>query len=285
LTRNLLLKNGARALRSGVIAAALTGASMAFAGPLAGQGYNLPHDASVDGWRIDHLLWSTSAFVILLFVIMVIWMLMAVFKFDAEHEAQYDHGNSKHSVTVALAISSVIFFTVDGNLFYNGMEGLSKAFWDFDYAEAQKDAVRIEIDAHQWAWNARYQGPDGKFNTPDDIITLNDIKVPVGSPVIFELVSNDVIHSLYLPNFRVKMDAMPGQVNRMWFRAKETGEFDIGCAQHCGLNHYKMKALLTVLPRKDYDAWVTEASADNARGYDPQDTIAHWGWNWTWTKG
>jgi cytochrome c oxidase subunit 2 len=281
----LSLKNGARALRGGVLAAALAGASVALATPLAGNGYSLPRDASVDGWRIDHLLWSTSAFVILLFTIMVIWMLLAIFKFGEKHEAQYDHGSSKHSVTVALSISAVIFFTVDGNLFYNGMDDLSHAFWDFGFAEAQKDAVRIEVDGHQWAWNARYAGPDGKFNTADDIITLNDIKVPVGSPVILELVSNDVIHSFYLPNFRVKADAVPGQVNRMWFRAKETGEFDIGCAQHCGLNHYKMKALLTVLPRKDFDAWVTEASADNARGFDSQDTIAHWGWDWTWTKG
>jgi cytochrome c oxidase subunit 2 len=165
------------------------------------------------------------------------------------------------------------------------MQDLGQAFWDFDYAEAQKDAVRIEVDAHQWAWQARYAGPDGKFNTADDIVTLNDIRVPVNSPVIVELSSMDVIHSFYLPNLRVKQDAMPGQINRMWFRAKETGEFDIGCAQHCGLNHYKMKGLLTILPRKDFDLWAAEASANTARAFDPQDTLAHWGWDWTWTKG
>jgi len=59
--------------------------------------------------------------------------------------------------------------------------------------------------------------------------------------VILELASADVIHSFYLPNLRLKQDAMPGMINRMWFQAKETGEFDIGCAQHCGTNHYKMK--------------------------------------------
>jgi cytochrome c oxidase subunit 2 len=140
--------------------------------------------------------------------------------------------------------------------------------------------VRIEINAHQWAWSARYAGPDGKFNTADDVVTLNDIRVPEGAPIILELASTDVIHSFYLPNFRTKQDAMPGMVNRLWFEAKETGEFDIGCAQHCGINHYKMKALLTVLPKADYARWLAEASANAARAFDPADTVAQWGWDW-----
>ena len=61
------------------------------------------------------------------------------------------------------------------------------------------DTVRIEVMAHQWAWNTRYAGPDGKFNTPDDIVTLNEIRVPVGRPVMLHLEATDVIHSFYLP--------------------------------------------------------------------------------------
>jgi cytochrome c oxidase subunit 2 len=69
-------------------------------------------------------------------------------------------------------------------------------------------------------------------------------------------------------------------INRMWFEAKETGEFDIGCAQHCGTNHYKMKGKLTVMSQEDYKKWAAEASANGARVYSDDDSGAHWGWEW-----
>jgi len=219
-------------------------------------------------------------FTALLFVIMVIWMLWACLKHNEKHEADYDHGESKHSVKTALALSAVIFFVVDGNLFYNSTTDTFRLFWNHDSVEANPQAVKIEVNAHQWAWDARYAGPDGKFNTKDDIITLNDIRVPVGVPVLLQLVSPDVIHSFYLPNLRIKQDAMPGMINRMWFQAKETGEFDIGCAQHCGTNHYKMKGRLTVLSQEEYARWAAESSANGARVYSEDDSEAHWGWEW-----
>jgi cytochrome c oxidase subunit 2 len=157
---------------------------------------------------------------------------------------------------------------------------LNKIFWNFDGVEARPDVVTIEINAHQWAWDARYAGPDGKFNTKDDIVTLNDIRVPEGVPVLMQIASTDVIHSLYLPNFRVKQDAVPGMINRLWFEAKETGQFVIGCAQHCGVNHYKMQGMLTVLSREDYKAWAEETSQRSARAFDPKDEEAQWGWEW-----
>src|SRR5262249_26262384 len=155
------------------------------------------------------------------FVIMVIWMLYATYKHNEKHEAEYDHGSSKHSVTVALTISAIIFVIVDGNLFVNSSIDLSKAFWNHADAETLSPAVRLEVNAHQWAWDPRYAGPDGKFGTSDDVVTLNDIRVPVDTPVLVQLASTDVIHSFYLPNFRVKQDAMPGMINRLWFKPKE----------------------------------------------------------------
>jgi cytochrome c oxidase subunit 2 len=98
--------------------------------------------------------------------------------------------------------------------------------------------------------------------------------------VLLQLASTDVIHSFYLPNFRVKSDAVPGMINRLWFEAKETGQFEIGCAQHCGVNHYKMRAVLTVLSAEAYKAWAAESSIRSARAFDPKDEEAHWGWEW-----
>jgi cytochrome c oxidase subunit 2 len=256
----------------------------ALATPMANDGWGLPPDVSADGHRIDWLIHSTMVFVVILFVIMVIWMLSACLRFGPSHSALYEHGDGKKQITTALIISGAIFVIVDGNLFVNSMTDIGEVFWNFESAESKPDAVRIEINAHQWAWSARYAGPDGKFNTPDDIVTLNDIRVPVGAPIILELASTDVIHSFYLPNFRTKQDAMPGMVNKLWFQAAQTGEFDIGCAQHCGLNHYKMKALLTVLPKADYARWAAEASANAARAFDSADTVAHWGWDWKLPK-
>src|SRR5262249_48226108 len=130
-------------------------------------GFGMPHDASFDGHRIDWLINVTSIFVIIMFVIMCIWMLYACLKHGPKHTAEYDHGNSKHSVTVALSISAAIFFIVDGNLFVNATIDLSQAFWNHADAEKMEGALRIEVNAHQWAWDARYAGPDGKFSTPE----------------------------------------------------------------------------------------------------------------------
>jgi cytochrome c oxidase subunit II len=264
-------------------AAVLAAAGAAHATPLGEKGGfwgGLPRDVSVDGHRIDWLIQVTGVFVTILFVITCIWMVWAVVKHNKDHEAEYDHGNAKHQVRFAATLSAIIFFVVDGNLWVNSTIDVNEAFWNFDKVEATQGTVRIEINSHQWAWDARYAGPDGKFNTRDDIVTLNDIRVPVNQPISLQLASTDVIHSFYLPNFRTKQDAMPGMINRLWFQAKETGEFDIACAQHCGANHYKMKGKLTVMTEEDYAKWAAEASANGARLYSAEDKEAQWGWDW-----
>lgn len=244
------------------------------------SGLGLPRDVSQNGHLVDWLMNITSVFNIILFTIMCVWMAWACLKHNRQHPAEYDHGNSKHSVTIALAISAFIFAVVDGNLFVNSINDLDREYWNFEKVAANPKTVRLEINAHQWAWDARYAGPDGKFNTEDDIVTWNEIKVPVGVPIYVELTSTDVIHSFYLPNFRTKMDAVPGQVNRFWFQAKEGGDFDIGCAQHCGTHHYKMKALLSVVSPEEFSTWQANASATAKRAFDPEDKVAHWGWDW-----
>ena len=276
---------------SGVAATLFTAAS--YAAPVKEEGlWSLPRDMSRDGHRIDWLLNVTNGFVTILFIIVVIWMVYAVVKHNKDHKAEYDHGDSKHHVGVAMGISALIFFVVDGNLWFNSTVDINTLFWNFEEAEKSPNTVRIEINAHQWAWEARYPGPDGKFDTKDDFVSLNDIRVPLGVgadgklntaddvPVSLQIASTDVIHSFYLPNFRIKQDAMPGMISRMWFVAAEEGEADIGCAQHCGVHHYKMKGLLTIMPQEDFDAW-TKAMSDQAQlAYDPKQKDAHWGWEW-----
>jgi cytochrome c oxidase subunit 2 len=277
MTANTLYRRAA-ALASGALAT--FSAAMVYAGPQPETGLGLPRDVSVEGHRIDWLIKVTGLFTAILFVIMCIWMLTAAVKHNEKHEAEYDHGNARHQVRFAAGLSALIFFVVDGNLWVNSTIDVTSTFWNFEKAEAAPNAVRIEINAHQWAWDARYPGPDGKFNTADDVVTLNDIRIPVNAPVIFQIAATDVIHSFWIPNLRVKQDAMPGMINRMWVSAKETGQFDIACTQHCGTNHYKMKGTLTVLTAEEYAKWLAEASANGARAYNPDDKDSHWGWDW-----
>lgn len=242
--------------------------------------WGLPHDASVYGWRIDWLMATTTLFVAVMFAITVVWLLSACLLHGRRHPALYDLGQGRSTVIKALVLSAVIFLVVDGNLFVNGMTDLNQAFWAFDKAEAAGNAVRVQVNAHQWAWDFRQPGADGKFNTPDDVITLNELRIPEGRPVILQLAATDVVHSFSLPNFRVKQDAVPGMVTRMWFQAKETGLFDIACAQHCGVHHYKMRGKLDVMTARAYDAWLAEASLLATRAHDPADRGAAWGWDW-----
>jgi cytochrome c oxidase subunit 2 len=242
--------------------------------------FGLPADASVDGWRVDRLMASTTVFVVIMFAATIIWILWAWLRHGKRHAAEYDQGNAGRQALKALALSAVIFLVVDGNLFVNGLRDLNQAFWNFGPVNANPRAVRIQINAHQWAWDARYPGPDNRFGTADDIITLNDIRVPVGVPVVIQLAATDVLHSFSLPNFRIKQDAVPGMINQLWWQAKETGVFDIACAQHCGVNHYRMRGKLTVLSPPEFDAWAAEASALSRESYDERDKSAHWAWDW-----
>ena len=100
------------------------------------------------------------------------------------------------------------------------------------------------------------------------------------SPVIVQLAATDVLHSFSLPNFRIKQDAVPGMINQLWWQAKQTGVFDIACAQHCGTNHYKMRGKLTVLEPDALRRLGRRGLGAVARELRPHDRSAHWGWDW-----
>ena len=240
----------------------------------------LMRDASESGWKIDEMLETTTIFVSILFLMTVVWMMWSVVRHGPKHKAVYEDGADFKSWRWTALAALLIFVVVDGDLLAHSTAFMFGTFFDFKGAEAKPGAVRIEINAHQWAWNARYAGPDGKFNTEDDIVVLNDIVVPVGAPVIFQVTSTDVIHGFNVPEMRMKVDAVPGTVTRMWFQPKETGVFEIICAQHCGANHYKMRGTVTVLPRGEFDRWAAVTSLNATRGFDPKDMEAHWGWDW-----
>ncbi len=114
------------------------------------------------------------------------------------------------------------------------------------------------VTGRQFQWDVRYAGKDGELFTPDDLVTNTDLHVPVNEEIVLQIESRDVLHSVFLPNFRVKQDVVPGMTQHIWFLGTREGVFDIVCAELCGWGHYKMKGRLTVQSRQDFEAWLDD---------------------------
>jgi cytochrome c oxidase subunit 2 len=119
----------------------------------------------------------------------------------------------------------------------------------------------VEVVARQFEWRLRYPGRDGMLGTRDDLFLTNDLHLPVDEDILIQLKSMDVLHSFFLPNMRIKQDAVPGMKIPVWFKAKETGQFDIVCAELCGWGHYKMKGRITIESREDFNRWLDDQYA------------------------
>ncbi len=239
----------------------------------------LPEDASAHGHQIDALLATSHVFDGVLALVMLGWLVLAVWRFREARRAAPD-GGTRRSRAVVMVVALVTFGVVDGTLFARSLGYLDEVLWNFSEPVTNPGTVRLEVNARQWTWEGRYAGEDGRFGTADDVVTWSEFRVPVGVPVWVQLTSTDVVHGLTLPNFRVKLDAVPGRVNQTWFQAAKEGTWEVGCYQHCGTSHYKMRGTLTVMKPEAYEAWLREASRQAARAYDAQDTAAHWGWAW-----
>jgi len=129
----------------------------------------------------------------------------------------------------------------------------------------ESQSVLVAVNAKQFEWHATYAGDDGRLDTEDDVVApINILHAPVDQPVIVRLTSQDVIHSFFIPAFRLKQDAVPGMNIRLWFQATEAGQFEIACAELCGLGHYRMRGQVTVESADDFKAWLADVKAKQA---------------------
>jgi len=129
------------------------------------------------------------------------------------------------------------------------------------------EAMHVKTIARMW--NFRFEYENGKVT--------DTLYVPINEPVILDLVALDVLHSLYIPAFRVKEDMVPGQEKVMWFIPGTEGDFDIFCTEYCGLEHSYMFTGVKVMPREEFDAWLTDTSAVVAV-VDSVTSLADQGW-------
>jgi len=247
-----------------------------------------PKDVSLDGYRIDDVIQYTDFIITLYFGIVVLALVLftLLYRSGKNPNATYDHGDKKKHRWLTIGMGLLVFLSVDVVIESMSFRDLNEAFWNFPTG---KDAVRIEVMPQQYAWNFRYAGEDELFGTDDDIVPPQNIMhIPVNRPVVIQLTTYDVIHSFYLPNFRVKQDATPGMVTALWFQAEETGQFEIACAELCGNGHYRMKGYLTVESQNDFDTWLSsfdpEVSDDDWDdwGDDEEDEGIPTKWGWAW---
>jgi cytochrome c oxidase subunit 2 len=224
----------------------------------AGVAWTLPEQASTYASRIDGIfnlvLWITG----IVFVAVEVTLVVFVAKYRAREggRATYTHGNNRLEVVWTIIPALILVF----------LALISQDSWAYIRNHFPQKGTYIDITAEQFAWNIRYPGPDGVFNTADDIITLNQLHFPVDQPAIISLHSKDVIHSFFLPEFRIKQDAVPGMTTRIWVQAKHTGHWEIACAELCGLGHYRMKGYLTVDTPEDFQKWLAQTAAENKPG-------------------
>ncbi len=134
----------------------------------------------------------------------------------------------------------------------------SAPVWAKVKLERPPAALSIQVTGKQFNWEVVYPGPDGKFGTADDRQFENEIHVPVGKPVRLVLKAQDVIHSFFLPNLRLKQDMVPGREVEGWFQATKPGTYELPCAELCGFGHSGMKGYLYVHPEEEYTRWVKE---------------------------
>jgi len=115
-----------------------------------------------------------------------------------------------------------------------------------------KDSLEIKVTAQRWMW---------AFDYPEGANSINKLVVPVNTPIKALLSSTDVIHSFYIPDFRIKMDVLPNRYTTAWFEANRVGEYDLECAEYCGKGHSQMLGKVQVVSADDYAAWLEKSSA------------------------
>ena len=252
------------------------------------QYLGLPINSASHGLMIDYMIGWVHWLMLLLFVGWGIYLIIAVFKFNAKANPTADyHGVQSHYSKYAEY--GVIIFEAFLLI------GLSIPLYSQIKTTLPNDDVyHIRVISQQFAWNIHYPGEDGKFgnsdinlvdeesnpiglvrdgNGADDIVTINQMHLPVNKQIMIHLSSKDVIHSFGIPEMRIKQDAIPGMTIPFFFTptmtsaeffdeikgsAREGKGYEIACAQLCGNSHYRMRGFVTVESEDEFNAWLEE---------------------------
>jgi len=240
----------------------------------------LPHGAAAAAPWIDHQFALTFILMGIIFVAAQAGLGWVVWKYRDQGSASrvdYSHGNTKLEV-VWTTLTAILFV---------GLNLMGSHVWASERFEpAHEGSVKVEATGLQFAWYFRYPGMDDKYGRtkpelidasaggdaalgldPSDPASKDDVVsgtmyLPVGREADLTLRAQDVIHSLFIPSMRFKQDAVPGLIIHMHFTPTETGDYEIACAELCGLGHYKMHGMLKVVSQADFDKWLASKEAE-----------------------
>ncbi len=233
--------------------------------------WRLPQNIATYGGEIDSMFHIIAWITIVVFFaveLLLVWFLFR-YRYRADRKAKYTHGNNR--MEIAWTVGTALIVLVLGVM--------SRGLWleIKDPTRFPEPGLELIVTAKQFEWNVTYPGPDGRIETDDDFTVRNQLRVPVDTNVRVILRSEDVIHSFYVPELRLKQDAVPGMNIPAWFEATVPGQYVLGCAELCGVGHYSMDASFYVHTAEEWSQWnaqQTQQTAAAAGAAEAADTDA-----------
>jgi cytochrome c oxidase subunit 2 len=254
--------------------------------------YYLPEASSEHGRKTDLMFWITMAILCFAFIVTNIFLFFFSYKYQYQEGRKAYFYPENHKLEVIWTVIPAIVMAI--LVFYGWKE------WSEITKEAPAKSEIVEVMGKQFAWQVRYPGPDNKLGTYnfknidaqnefgidlsdsasyDDFIP-QQLHIPVGKPVLLRIRARDVLHSVYMPHFRVKMDAVPGMPTKFWFKPLKTTmqmrdelgnpefNYELACAEICGTGHYAMRFIIVVDEPADYEKWKKEQKSYVASNAD-----------------
>lgn len=224
----------------------------------------LPKSVSTYGQQFDSLLVYITVVTMILFVIAQVFLFYTFIKYRKKDGAKASYLNGTGWKQLRWIILPLIL--VVGLDFSIDLKNVS--LWNRIKVDMPTADYHIRITGQQFAWVFTYPGADGILGTEDDFKVMNELHVPMNKNIVFELEAKDVIHSFWVPQLRLKQDAVPGRNITGWFNVTEAGEYEIACAEICGAGHTNMAARLFSHSDEEFQAWVqkqTQPAADGAQ--------------------
>ena len=210
----------------------------------------LPENISTYGQGVDNLFSLIYWITVVVFVGVIGTLIVFLIKYRAREgrRAEYIEGNNTLEVVWTVVTAVIVF----------GLAMLSLPLWNEIKSKPPPADVTVQVTGKQFNWDMLYPGPDGEFGSEDDLELENMLHVPVNKVVHIHLTSADAIHSFFVPELRLKQDALPKRSITAWFQATKPGTYEIPCAELCGFGHSGMLGYLTVHSEESYAEWVTQ---------------------------
>lgn len=205
------------------------------------------------------------------FIAVCLFMIYCVFKFSYKEGRKVEYKPEDNKLEIILTVVTTLGVAA---LLAPGL-----IVWN-QFINIPSNAIDIEVMARQWGWQYRLPGEDGKLGTSnmvnindqnpfginlddqngrDDILIQSDeLHLKTNRPVKILLRSTDVLHNFYVPQFRAKMDAVPGLITYYWFEPNKEGDYEVLCAEYCGIGHYGMRAKVVVDNEENYEKWLEQ---------------------------